>query len=247
MPEDGFISNLPAALQFEKIKNLTDTIEANFGRRPTSYRSGRWAFNDTVAQQLVRLGYQVDTSVFPAWDWRGLGGNDDSTWSHEPYVYRAQGADGTAGGSLLEVPATVGFLQSPSGLARAAFRVLKRVPAGDQVTAVLRRLGMLNHVCVSPEINGAGDMIKLAERLLARGTKVINMFFHSPTLLEGCSPFARSSTDVAAFVARIDEFLTFARSAGLRSVTMSELTPAAAGATRSRLLPASSAVVEVKS
>jgi hypothetical protein len=79
-------------------------------------------------------------------------------------------------------------------------------------------------------------MIRLTAALMKRGTKVINMFFHSPSLLEGCSPFVRTEADVTGFLARIDQFLEFAQSAGLRSVTMSELRPDDVGASGVRVL-----------
>jgi hypothetical protein len=95
---------------------------------------------------------------------------------------------------------------------------------------VLSKLGLLNHVAVSPEIQLAPRMIDLARLLLRRGLKVINMFVHSPTLMVGCSPFTRTEADVDAFLVRIDRVLEFAQAAGLKPVTLSELTPAAVGA-----------------
>jgi hypothetical protein len=62
------------------------------------------------------------------------------------------------------------------------------------------------------------------------------MFFHSPTLLPACTPFVRSEADVTDFLGRIDGFLAFAQSAGLRSVTMSELRAADVGASRVKVL-----------
>src|SRR5688500_12060234 len=66
---NSYISNLPASLQYRKIETLTQTINAAFGVRPTSYRSGKWGFNEDVARALIHLAYKVDTSVFPVWDW----------------------------------------------------------------------------------------------------------------------------------------------------------------------------------
>ena len=79
-------------------------------------------------------------------------------------------------------------------------------------------------------------MIRLTAALMKQGTKVINMFFHSPSLLEKCSPFVRTEAELASFLARIDQFLAFAQSAGLRSVTMSELRAADVGASTVRVL-----------
>jgi hypothetical protein len=229
-----FICNLPAPLQFEKIKTLTETIAANFGVRPTSYRSGRWGFSDDVAKNLITLGYAVDTSVFPEFDW-GPDGPDYRGWTNEPYVYRTDLGLG-ASRTLLEVPASVGFLQGSSMLSRSAFHGFRRLPFGPKVLAGLGRMGVLNYVCLSPEINDAPQMIRLATRFVERGAPVINMFFHSPSLLEGRTPFVRTAADLDAFIARIESFLTFARSSGLRPVTMSELTPGRLGASRTRTL-----------
>jgi hypothetical protein len=224
-PFNSFICNLPSALQFEKIRTLTETIATNFRVRPTAYRCGRWGFDAGIARHLLRLGYRVDTSIFPGWDWAADGGRDFSHCSHEPYIY-AQ-ADRT----LLEIPATNGFLQSPRVLASRAFRYVKRVPLGNRVLAVLRRTGVLNYVCLSPEMSNARDMIRLVRKLADQGTNLVNVYFHSPTLLEGCSPFTRTQVELAEFLRRIEDFLEFAESAGLRSVGISELHASEVGAT----------------
>ena len=177
-------------------------------------------FSEEVARNLIRLGYKVDTSVFPVWDWNP--GPDFRSFSHKPFVYTH---DAESDGSLLEVPATVDFLQSRRELACSIFHSIERFPLGPKMLGGLSRLGLLNRVCLSPEVSRVADMIRLTEELAARGgTQVLNFFFHSPTLLEGCTPFAATPVDVQAFLKRIDEYLTFAVSAGFKLVTLSELT-----------------------
>ena len=235
---NSYICNLPPALQFEKIKFLTDTITANFGRRPTSYRSGRWGFNDDVAKNLIRLGYAVDTTIFPAWDW-SPDGPDYSAQSLVPYRYRASAADSN---SLLEVPPTAGFLQGSGAILSSTFHGISSLPLGDKVLAGLRRMGLLTRVCLSPEIEAAPAMIELATRVIDRGARVVNMFFHSPSLLEARTPFVRTSAELDVFIARIDAFLVYAQRAGLRSVTMSELTAERVGAQKTRELSSQNGV-----
>ncbi len=41
----AFASELPADLLNQKIRTLTDQITTSFGKRPTSFRSGRYGFN----------------------------------------------------------------------------------------------------------------------------------------------------------------------------------------------------------
>ncbi|HSL21165.1 MAG TPA: hypothetical protein VK886_06485 [Vicinamibacterales bacterium] len=234
---NSFLNNLPARLQYRKIETLHQTIAKNFGVEPRSFRSGRWGFSEDVARGLIRLGYAVDTSLYPATDWSPCGGPDYRECRHEPFVYRV-GHD-AHDGALLEVPATIDFLQSRRGLANSAYWAVKRtLPAADTILAVLNRARLLNHVCLSPELCRADGMIRLAATLLRRGTRIVNMFFHSPSLLPGCSPFVKTEGDASAFLERIDRFLAFARSAGLRPVSMSELKPEDVGATAVRVLKA---------
>ena len=125
-PFNSFVSNLPSSLQYLKIKTLHDTIARNFGVTATSYRSGRWGFNDDVARNLIHLGYTVDTSISPATDWRPHEGPDYSDRSHEPFVYHLEGTAPEQRGSLLEVPATIEFVQSRRALARSTYWTLMR-------------------------------------------------------------------------------------------------------------------------
>jgi peptidoglycan/xylan/chitin deacetylase (PgdA/CDA1 family) len=240
-PFNSFVSHLPVALQLRKIRTLHDAIAGNFGVEPTSFRSGRWGFSDEVAWSLMQMGYRVDTSISPALDWREYQGPDYSNCSDEPFLYRVQGSTDRPGQSLLEVPATVGFVQGGPLAARVYRTIRSKVPAGPKILAALDRLGAVNRVCVSPEIDDARSMTQFTRARLARGASGINMFFHSPSLLERCSPYVSTPEDLSAFLERIDAFLTFARSAGLRSATMSELAAVELGNLRVQFLPASPA------
>jgi hypothetical protein len=230
---NSYLCNLPADLQYRKIEAMTRAIESNFGCRPTVFRSGRWGFGDSVAGNLLRLGYSVDTSIFPVWDWKP--GPDFRSHSHEPFCYAA--GDGVSGApALLEIPATVDFLQPNRRASTRTFHAIDGLPLGHKALALLRRLRLLNRVCLSPEVAPTRDMIQLATTLAGRGAKVVNLFFHSPTLLEGCTPFTRTPADVTAFLARLEGFLAFAASEGFASVTPSALTAHDVGAGSTRVI-----------
>jgi hypothetical protein len=235
---NSYISHLPDTLQFLKLKTLHDTIARNFGAAPTSYRSGRWGFSDGIARHLVKLQYKVDTSISPRSDWREYEGPDYSACTHEPFVYRLEPSRDDPGGTLLEVPATIGFVQASAMAARAHRAIARRAPYTRRVLRALDLMRVLNHAALSPETTDTARMIRLARALLARGTTVLNFFFHSPTLLPKCSPFVRTEGDATRFVERIDRFLQFANDTGLQPVTMSELTAENIGATRVQSIPA---------
>ena len=65
----AFATELPEDLLTEKIKNLTNQIETSFGKRPLSFRSGRFGFNENVARILTDNSYLVDSSVTPYTSW----------------------------------------------------------------------------------------------------------------------------------------------------------------------------------
>jgi len=224
-PFNSFINNLPSVLQYNKIKMLHDTIVKNFSVTPTSYRSGRWGFCQEVARNLIRLGYRIDTSITPYWDWTIYGGPDFSEFTNQLYKYSMRDLQGTPPrGSLLEVPATVGFIQDNFELAYSFYRRLQRFgKVGEKSIALMNKIGMLNRVCLSPETHDAPQMILLSRKMMFRGAKVLNMYFHSPSLLENCSPFVKTSSDAKYFLARIEKVIVFAKSAGMKSVTLSQL------------------------
>src|SRR3989344_3882509 len=73
----GFPSELPDETLRAKLSALTEKIQLSFGKRPTSYRAGRWGFDERQARLLKELGYIVDSSVTPGISWkktRGLPG-----------------------------------------------------------------------------------------------------------------------------------------------------------------------------
>jgi hypothetical protein len=72
--KNSMLCNLPIDLQFNKISFLHQTIQNNFGITPISFRAGRWGFNQEVAKNLFRLGYQIDTSITPFVDWADFHG-----------------------------------------------------------------------------------------------------------------------------------------------------------------------------
>ena len=103
----AFPSQLPDDLLGEKLAVLTEQIGAVFGARPTSYRAGRFGFDDRSAAFLAEAGYVVDSSVSPLWSWRrhagldGKGGPDFRGHLPRPFLL----AEGER--PLVEIPVTI--------------------------------------------------------------------------------------------------------------------------------------------
>ncbi len=65
-------------------------------------------------------------------------------------------------------------------------------------------------------------MLLLAERLVRQGTLVLNMYFHSTSLLPGKSPFVRDEKDLQRFLLKIRMFLQHARDAGWKFIALQD-------------------------
>lgn len=221
---NSMLCNLPAELQYQKISFLHDAIRQLFGINPISFRSGRWGYGPEVARHISQLGYKVDSSITPYMDWTLAHGPDFSNVSPRPFrfsyddLYRHR-----PDGPLLEVPATIGYHQSNFDMCNQISKLLTQNPWDRLVLhKILHRLNLLNRAWLSPEIADAKSMIKLTRRMLVEGYQFINLFFHSPTLIPGLSPFVRTKEDEAKFHRQLRDFLVFTQDTGIRSITLSE-------------------------
>jgi hypothetical protein len=222
--KNSMLSNLPGELQYKKMLTLDTAIEERFGTKPVSFRCGRWGYNGDVAENLLKLGYRVDTSITAYTDWTMYQGPDFS--EIEPRSFRFTADDiyrEITDGPLLEVPATVGFLQNDFERSNSILRTIKNTPLKSmRLEGIMYRLNILNKVALSPELAGGREMIRLTKSLIRNEFKVINMFFHSPSLKKGLTPFVSSDDDEQRFFASIREFLAFTKGAGIESITLKE-------------------------
>src|SRR6476469_7476842 len=99
-----YASNLPLP-QFEaQLERLTDAIEAAVGRRPVSYRSGRFGFSAAHVAALERLGYQIESSVAPLFFEAHKHGPDFVEAPLTPYYLAYDSATKPGTSNVLEIP-----------------------------------------------------------------------------------------------------------------------------------------------
>ncbi len=224
IPYNSMLCNLPYDLQQKKMSALHVAIEKNFGIRPKSFRAGRWGYNGDTAMVLKELGYRVDTSVTPFIDWSEDHGPDFSQISPEPYRFKAPKIfESRRDGDLTEIPATIGYLKGNFGLCNSVDRLLSSTLGKMfRLKGLLSKAGLLNKVLLSPEGAGADQMIFLTRVLMKKKYEVLNMFLHSTSLQMGLSFLVKTKEDELRFLNSIREYLTFAREAGIRAITLSE-------------------------
>ncbi|MCF8095708.1 MAG: hypothetical protein K9J79_10155 [Desulfobacteraceae bacterium] len=221
---DTMLCNLDKDMVHAKLSTLHEKIQNSFGITPVSFRAGRFGFGPATAASLVKLGYRIDSSVTPFMSWKKNQGPDFSEFYPDPFRFSPQGlAHKETDGPLLEVPVTIGFLQSDFTAANQRLKALERPFARRlHIAGILGRLGLLNRIWLSPEIASADEMIRLAKRMQKNGYPVINLTFHSTSLRRRSGPFVKTRTDEQAFSQKIDTFLKYAFDSGWESVSLKE-------------------------
>jgi len=222
-----YASMLPR-VQFEaQLATLTDAIAGAVGRRPVSYRSGRFGFSADHVAGLERLGYLVESSVAPLFCESHKGGPEFVEAPLTPYflAYDSATVPGTSG--VLEVPVSAALNRR---LPRTLQYAYARAPRPYTTRRVLRALRLLRLRWLRPSYSTLDDMIALARHLAGAGEPVLNVLFHSSEAIVGGSPYNRTQGELDAFCERLDRFLAFAtRELGAVPATFAEFRQQYAG------------------
>ena len=196
-----FMCNLPEALQRAKIESLCAQIEAVFGTRPTMFKAGRYGIDTTTIRLLAELGFEIDLSVCPQFDFTLEGGPSFMTCDSHPFL--------TVNG-LLEIPCTVDYT-GWAGPFRPSLHWLASRKALEALRApgVLAKVGAVNRVMLSPEGYSFAEMRALTQALLAGGHRTFVLSFHSPSLDPGHTPYVRTQQDLVRFLDEMERFFDF--------------------------------------
>ncbi len=221
----GFANELEYDLLNSKMANLTEQIHTSFGRRPESFRSGRYGFNENVARVLVDNGYLIDSSVTPLLSWAaykgipgGEGGPDfvdrdpfPSTWEFP-------------NGSLIEIPVSVLATKFPfnryGNLSRSFFRHVDH----KLILKAFRKLFFRDQpLWFRPNpwmtIDHFRELIEESERIKL---PYIVMMFHSSELMPGCSIYRPDVDSVEKLYGLLENFFILLQHKNIASVTLTE-------------------------
>jgi hypothetical protein len=202
---NSYHCNLPPALERAKIEALTDAIARGFGARPTVFKAGRYGFGPNSAKAIADLGYRVDCSHVPHTDLSGDGGPDYRGVPDRPHWLDPDR-------SLLEIPLTVGYLGALSRFgARADWLFDHRGAERLHLPGMLARSGLVARSRLTPEGTPADEQCRLIASMARQGHRLFSLTYHSPSLAPGHTPYVRDQAGLDAFLASIDQVLTFFR------------------------------------
>jgi hypothetical protein len=229
--EDGLgttmLKNLSPAIQLAKLERVTAALTETVGTPPTAFRAGRYGFDGTTVEPLLRCGYRIDSSVTPYIDWEDTDRGSNFVGAPVDAYRVAPGHDvrtPAPRGPLLEIPLSIGYTRSRFDARDALRRKLEGFPWRlAHLAGIAWRTGLVRRVILSPETNGVRDMLALSRRLIERGTRHLQMTWHSPSLRPGLSPFVTTARDRDRFYGAIQGYVEgLARLTTIRFATVSE-------------------------
>ncbi len=223
-PGESYLCNLPVDVQREKLVWLTDRIADLMGKAPTSFRAGRYGFNRDTAAILDDLGYVVDSSVLPLFDYRRDGGPDFTQASREPYRYFGDEPHRR----LIEVPVTSGFTRPRFDRQRRLWLGL-RDPTWRRFrfAGIADRIGISRRVKLSPEKYLKPDLVKLIDSAVQDGMTTMILMLHSSSLVPGMSPYTKTDSDLDLFYDTLTTAVSYAiNEYHFRPVTLTQSAPA---------------------
>jgi len=221
----AFATELPRHLVAAKIKHLTSQIENSFGKRPSSFRSGRYGFDANLAEVLTENFYLVDSSVTPFVSWEehsgipgGKGGPDFIDNLPLPSIYNFNS------GSLVEIPITILPTRFPLNknvsLARDYFKNVNN-------SLILRGFRKVFFRTQPYWLRPTPDMdIRMLNELLIetinKRLPFIVMMFHSSELMPGCSVYRPDNESIENLYELLEAFFIELHDKEIGSFTLTE-------------------------
>lgn len=198
---NSYPGNLVSALERRKLEALTATITENLGTRPTIYKAGRYGLGPSSVATLAELGFEIDLSLCPPFDFSDDGGPDYSRYDARPYW---------TGDGILGLPTTGAFVGYLGGGARSAYSIARRPAlAWTRLPGILSRLGAVERLFLSPEGYAFEDLARLTRFLAARGIRTFSFSLHSPSARPGCTPYVKDERELHEFLGTCRRYFEF--------------------------------------
>jgi hypothetical protein len=200
---NSYPGNLPASLEREKLRCLTETIAEQFGERPIVYKAGRYGVGFNTSSILDELGYEIDTSVLTRTNLSAEDGPNFSNCGGNPYWFGNNSR-------LLEIPMTAGYV----GTLRCAGPNLRKYLTSSpglamHLPGIFSRLGLFERIVLTPEGITSEEHQRLTRSLYKAGQRVFSFTYHSPSLDVGYTPYVQSEQDLSTFLDKFERYFDF--------------------------------------
>ncbi|HZX74474.1 MAG TPA: hypothetical protein VFE57_08640 [Cyclobacteriaceae bacterium] len=196
---------LEPEVELEKMRNITNLFEANFKKKPTSFRAGRFSAGVNTIKCLETLGYKVDTSVTPHVKW------NDKTRKHPvDYISAPEQPYFIKESSYLEAGGQGKILEVPVSIISGKKYFIKERP-----------------IWLRPYVSDFRDFSKVIERqsksFQGNSNIVFNMMFHNVEVMPRLSPYPQTEKECEKYLGALDAFLAFCEKNKIESINLSGL------------------------
>jgi hypothetical protein len=181
--------NLPESVERSKLLFMFDSMERTFGALPTIFRAGRYGIGANTAKVLAEVGVVFDSSVRSFFDYSAEGGPDFQVSSVHPYWIKPN--------VLAELPLTSVFV---GPLRKFSPTLFGKDSNPAMMRGVFSRTGLLSRIAFTPEGVNVGEMKRGIDQALADGLPLLNLSFHSPSLVPGNTAYVRNEAERVAFL-----------------------------------------------
>lgn len=195
---------LRSDIEFAKIQNITCLFEKCFGKKPLSFRAGRFSAGSNTIQSLKKLGYRVDTSVTPHLNWKDPTREmpiDFSKAKEQPYFIKDL--------SILEDTLAKEILEVPVSIIK-----IKKI-FGNKL------------IWLRPIYSNYRDFIRVLKNYSKKYSNndklVYNMMFHNIELIPGKSPYTQTKRECENYLVVLENFFEYCKNEGIKSITLSDL------------------------
>ncbi len=208
---NSYVGNLDAATERAKLRSIRDRIAARVGKTPIAYRAGRYGIGPNSYRILQEEGFRCDSSVRPLFDYSDDGGPDFRKAIDRPYWTDTSR-------KLIEVPLSAHFVGWGGKLMPALFKAMPSIGA---------RTRLVTRVPLTPEGIPLKFACAMIDTALDKGTRLLSMSFHSPSLAIGHTPYVRNKADLAQLYRWFDGVFNHCTRRGVEPVTMQQILAAA--------------------
>lgn len=208
-------SDLSDDILKDKLKKLTDILENSFGMKMTSYRAGRWGFDERQAKALKDLGYLVDCSVTPKINWKSINKEEGAPDFREYTSKPKRIFEG-----LWEVPTTIlftGILKNENSFFAKIFNrmddsLLKKI--FNKLFFQIKWLRIF-------QSSNKRDWKKIYKSAKKNNLPVLVFMIHSSELMAGGSPYAEDDLEVEKIYSNLEAMFKFFSEQDVEGISLS--------------------------
>ena len=191
---ETFAGNLPREMEAAKLDRLIAMIERSLHRRPRIYRAGRYGVGPHTFAALAARGFRVDASVRARFDYSREGGPD--------FTDAGPASFGLGEGGMIELPLSTIYTGMLRRRGARLHPLLGRVP---RARGMFAQAGLLSRVPLTPEGTPVREAVQAIAVAAQDGERLLQLSFHSPSLVPGHTPYVRSARDLTRFHAWWDQ------------------------------------------